>query len=134
MAGPVTSVVVFFSWGFFFFFQAEDGIRDKLVIGVQTCALPIWNYTAGLSGRAARSSNFLRGHTETGGRSSQSTSETGKSIIIQFNGMKSRGYRKEHIRPFSDSRSQSPRMIRLGSGQPSPWGIVVYSRSGAAPW
>src|SRR5205823_10391764 len=26
---------------FFFFFQAEDGIRDKLVTGVQTCALPI---------------------------------------------------------------------------------------------
>src|SRR2546425_8947836 len=24
----------------FFFFQAEDGIRDKLVTGVQTCALP----------------------------------------------------------------------------------------------
>src|SRR5258708_26658215 len=25
----------------FFFFQAEDGIRDDLVTGVQTCALPI---------------------------------------------------------------------------------------------
>ena len=35
------------SWGwrgfviFFFFFQAEDGIRDYKVTGVQTCALPI---------------------------------------------------------------------------------------------
>src|SRR5690349_23010540 len=27
---------------FFFFFQAEDGIRDLYVTGVQTCALPIW--------------------------------------------------------------------------------------------
>src|SRR6266536_2871997 len=27
--------------GLFFFFQAEDGIRDPLVTGVQTCALPI---------------------------------------------------------------------------------------------
>ena len=27
---------------FFFFFQAEDGIRDRLVTGVQTCALPIF--------------------------------------------------------------------------------------------
>src|SRR5437879_6884342 len=27
---------------FFFFFQAEDGIRDTSVTGVQTCALPIW--------------------------------------------------------------------------------------------
>src|SRR2546429_6863205 len=26
-----------------FFFQAEDGIRDVAVTGVQTCALPIWN-------------------------------------------------------------------------------------------
>src|SRR5216683_6728919 len=25
-----------------FFFQAEDGIRDLIVTGVQTCALPIW--------------------------------------------------------------------------------------------
>src|SRR5258708_25232813 len=28
-------------FSFFFFFQAEDGIRDDLVTGVQTCALPI---------------------------------------------------------------------------------------------
>src|SRR2546421_6036416 len=28
-------------FSFFFFFQAEDGIRDLIVTGVQTCALPI---------------------------------------------------------------------------------------------
>src|SRR2546430_12902150 len=28
-------------WQCFFFFQAEDGIRDLTVTGVQTCALPI---------------------------------------------------------------------------------------------
>src|SRR5207249_7165266 len=27
---------------FYFFFQAEDGIRDRNVTGVQTCALPIY--------------------------------------------------------------------------------------------
>src|SRR5699024_11476931 len=27
----------------FFFFQAEDGIRDRNVTGVQTCALPIFS-------------------------------------------------------------------------------------------
>src|ERR1022692_3240772 len=27
----------------YFFFQAEDGIRDYKVTGVQTCALPIWH-------------------------------------------------------------------------------------------
>src|SRR2546430_13406217 len=30
-----------------FFFQAEDGIRDLTVTGVQTCALPIWPYSHG---------------------------------------------------------------------------------------
>src|SRR5437764_11687743 len=29
---------------FFFFFQAEDGIRDTSVTGVQTCALPIFDW------------------------------------------------------------------------------------------
>src|SRR5205823_9055527 len=32
----------------FFFFQAEDGIRDKLVTGVQTCALPIFGLSLAL--------------------------------------------------------------------------------------
>src|SRR2546430_8388505 len=43
---------------FFFFFQAEDGIRDLTVTGVQTCALPIstdvaerdWNLAERLDG------------------------------------------------------------------------------------
>src|SRR5256885_6624279 len=30
-------------WFLFFFFQAEDGIRDYKVTGVQTCALPIYS-------------------------------------------------------------------------------------------
>src|SRR5256886_11161473 len=34
-----------------FFFQAEDGIRDLTVTGVQTCALPIFG--GGLAGLAA---------------------------------------------------------------------------------
>src|SRR5205823_12206646 len=36
------SIHVIYTIIFFFFFQAEDGIRDKLVTGVQTCALPIF--------------------------------------------------------------------------------------------
>src|SRR5690606_39519265 len=32
-------------WGRRFVFQAEDGIRDLHVTGVQTCALPIWAET-----------------------------------------------------------------------------------------
>src|SRR5687768_17793397 len=33
---------------FFFFFQAEDGIRDVAVTGVQTCAFPIWRWLRGV--------------------------------------------------------------------------------------
>src|SRR5688572_31737623 len=36
-------VVLYVMFCFFFFFQAEDGIRDLTVTGVQTCALPIWS-------------------------------------------------------------------------------------------
>src|SRR6516162_10855122 len=42
---------------FFFFFQAEDGIRDYKVTGVQTCALPI------CTGRD-RLAHFLTGRTK----------------------------------------------------------------------
>src|SRR5207248_6829735 len=43
-----------------FFFQAEDGIRDRTVTGVQTCALPIspagiWSETSRTTGRPPRS-------------------------------------------------------------------------------
>src|SRR5207244_5733821 len=39
--------------GYFFFFQAEDGIRDDLVTGVQTCALPILSLGGCVSGMLA---------------------------------------------------------------------------------
>src|SRR5690349_25166155 len=43
-----------------FFFQAEDGIRDLYVTGVQTCALPIYGRrrSRGLLGPAAVSRAF----------------------------------------------------------------------------
>src|SRR2546429_5231567 len=45
--------------GLFFFFQAEDGIRDVAVTGVQTCALPI-SEEQPLSGFSAQSSETER--------------------------------------------------------------------------
>src|SRR5437773_5986252 len=38
---------------YFFFFQAEDGIRDRDVTGVQTCALPISSKHQHGNGRSA---------------------------------------------------------------------------------
>src|SRR5258708_12180025 len=37
----LSSLMAYVAVMYFFFFQAEDGIRDDLVTGVQTCALPI---------------------------------------------------------------------------------------------
>src|SRR5439155_13791331 len=49
---------------FFFFFQAEDGIRDGHVTGVQTCALPISStiqcHRGGADGKAGRLRRWLR--------------------------------------------------------------------------
>src|SRR2546421_7571157 len=39
---PSITCSAYSACGFFFFFQAEDGIRDLIVTGVQTCALPIY--------------------------------------------------------------------------------------------
>src|SRR5260370_1122481 len=47
-----TGAGIISSWNFFFF-QAEDGIRDSSVTGVQTCALPICNPIVAIEPRKA---------------------------------------------------------------------------------
>src|SRR5438552_14881764 len=44
-----------------FFFQAEDGIRDDLVTGVQTCALPISTTTFRFGRRSSPTSSSIQG-------------------------------------------------------------------------
>src|SRR5687767_15313157 len=46
--------------GHVFFFQAEDGIRDKLVTGVQTCALPIYPASCSAAGSSSTMSSRRR--------------------------------------------------------------------------
>src|SRR5258708_24795811 len=53
---------------FFFFFQAEDGIRDDLVTGVQTCALPIYPLN-----ECIRRTHLHSFETRSVGRGSRST-------------------------------------------------------------
>src|SRR5260370_34234509 len=45
---------------FSFFFQAEDGIRDSSVTGVQTCALPISMHNRSVGRPASFTSSTLR--------------------------------------------------------------------------
>src|ERR1022692_4984746 len=58
---------------FFFFFQAEDGIRDYKVTGVQTCALPICINARGEGGVTAE-------HLKVGGVEMAETS--GYDVIV----------------------------------------------------
>src|SRR2546427_5665051 len=58
----------------FFFFQAEDGIRDLTVTGVQTCALPIYDSRSADRAAAGRVRPGIRSprlarHTARGGDS-----------------------------------------------------------------
>src|SRR5256885_5183892 len=59
----------------FFFFQAEDGIRDYKVTGVQTCALPISQRHAPPSIRATVEAWYERGRARVRQRSEEHTSE-----------------------------------------------------------
>src|SRR6266496_6040841 len=73
---------------FFFFFQAEDGIRDLYVTGVQTCALPISGDGGGLV--LAEGGEGVGGATEAGPRllralevfESEAQMEEGKSVAF----------------------------------------------------
>src|SRR5437879_12226492 len=53
----------FLCFVFFFFFQAEDGIRDTSVTGVQTCALPIL-IRGRMTNRAFAPAEIPRAHVE----------------------------------------------------------------------
>src|SRR2546430_6107875 len=64
----------------FFFFQAEDGIRDLTVTGVQTCALPIYcrktlDAQVSTSSVSGRSSTWLATSRWAAPRSEEHTSE-----------------------------------------------------------
>src|SRR6266540_5413897 len=65
---------------FFFFFQAEDGIRDRDVTGVQTCALPISaaRRRPGQPGRVQRASD------SRGGIDRKSTRLNSSHITISY--------------------------------------------------
>src|SRR3989339_1399416 len=58
-----------------FFFQAEDGIRDLIVTGVQTCALPIWSWCPKEAKPEQRSFQQREAAWKRGGRRCQTRSE-----------------------------------------------------------
>src|SRR5690606_39972907 len=87
-----------------FFFQAEDGIRDFHVTGVQTCALPICQAKA----RSANSPRHVAEQTRRHG-----------NTYIRAMGEKSRGVRTGAIRDFILFRRSEER--RVGKECRSRW-------------
>src|SRR5687767_8508366 len=67
---------------FFFFFQAEDGIRDKLVTGVQTCALPIWPLP--MAGRPADFSGAVASGLKLERRVTPPAAHAGEGVAVEL--------------------------------------------------
>src|SRR6266481_8260585 len=67
---------------FFFFFQAEDGIRDGTVTGVQTCALPISCWTIQQAPFSATPSSAGRTQKSTSCRSCGSDTDARSTLAF----------------------------------------------------
>src|SRR5690606_39542113 len=88
-----TDLILFLLHSSFFFFQAEDGIRDFHVTGVQTCALPIFSsppstaseltITTGKGCRRITSASIVRPSIRGISRSSVTTWGRKNSILFK---------------------------------------------------
>src|SRR5699024_11848681 len=94
--------------GLLFFFQAEDGIRDRNVTGVQTCALPI--------SPASRSAGTSKQYSD---RKPPSSSTPFWPISSSCRGVtrKARSYRVPSSATYTTSSQEPARH----SSKPSPW-------------
>src|SRR5258708_20308830 len=100
-----------------FFFQAEDGIRDDLVTGVQTCALPIPNESG------APCNQYTHGFLML---SKVALNVGGKVRTLYIIGRK--------LSPFRDARARSftiARRLQAAAGVGSARHALLQSRSGA---
>src|SRR5207244_5074681 len=104
----------------YFFFQAEDGIRDDLVTGVQTCALPI---SIGCS--RVRSSR-RRWMLIPSGKSRRGSKRSSRRPIAKKQRSKSASVLKNSIRAFC-RRSEER---RVGKECRSGWVREVEKRNG----
>src|SRR3989442_9264932 len=93
---------------YFFFFQAEDGIRDADVTGVQTCALPISRPRGGRSARSlAPSERVERADRPPRGRASRELRGTENRGVVRLVGVHAaRGVRSEERRVGKECRSR----------------------------
>src|SRR6266567_2134169 len=104
---------------FFFFFQAEDGIRDLTVTGVQTCALPIWGRAACMTGRGPGRVTGRVIVPRTGSRQPpRIVREPGTTVPRQIEDWLAGQIAAGALRPGEDDPVYEVRRIRLADGRP----------------
>src|SRR5260370_26043595 len=101
-------------WRIAFFFQAEDGIRDSSVTGVQTCALPI-STTVGMNDKMQHCrGRFLRGARY------RSTLEEAVALSSREDGQLNPEW-VEWLMGFPPGRSEERRVGKEGRSRWSPY-------------
>src|ERR1022692_4476343 len=67
-----------------FFFQAEDGIRDYKVTGVQTCALPIWMRAVTLNAAQAGATAYAADMENSGTRIVVINKDASSDLLVRI--------------------------------------------------
>src|SRR5690606_40702679 len=110
--------IIHFSFVVVFFFQAEDGIRDFHVTGVQTCALPIFSPGAGSepitrpSGTSSEWSCTSSSATSTPSSTSTARAASGSVATIESGRSEERRVGKECGSRWSVYRAKSKKQQR----------------------
>src|SRR5205823_9285956 len=94
-----------------FFFQAEDGIRDKLVTGVQTCALPIFSVT---SRRRPRPTSYRRRTRRTRACRPAAPDPAPRRRTARWGSTQPRYFRSDRYRRRPSNRSEERRVGKEG--------------------
>src|SRR5699024_11424547 len=88
---------------------AEDGIRDRNVTGVQTCALPIWAPSDDFSGVRSGGSVCVLVRCVSFGVAAEGTrcaeGDMTKQFLTKGKYGADKNYGKQHLAPFRDRKS-----------------------------
>src|SRR2546422_4761311 len=116
---------------FFFFFQAEDGIRDVAVTGVQTCALPICERERDEGGCAGTSPASLQQHGSHGSSFGPACPGQGRVAVphvVRHDSSYFRGARSEF--QMSPARSQEPSACLRRTTSSLPESLIARAAPG----
>src|SRR5690606_40252050 len=98
----------------FFFFQAEDGIRDFHVTGVQTCALPISSRSMRMGTSIRKAATRKWPEPQQGSRVFKSASCSGQASKVPAAGVQAPSS------CFTNRRSEERRVGKEGRSRGSP--------------